>query len=191
MRKKMKQKTILFIALFTSLILFSIINVIADDQIRPAPQTDSRGVGEQIRPANQQNLPSDGNGEYQPTQGSGYSSSKYSSRYDINLTTEISNTGVNGSSNATANASFVLNTKKNTMNYTIESSDLSSNETSAEIEINDTTPILYNLPIGEIKKGMISFAKEIEEYILEGKAWIKIKSFLFPNGELIGQIKIV
>jgi len=191
-----QNKLYLISLFFAAILVISIIGVIADDQIRPAPQTESRGIGEQIRPANQQSLPTDGNGGYSPSEGSSYSSSdKPLSYYDVTMNAELNNAGVNNTSNATGNASFVLNTKENTLNYDIEYSNLSSNETSAEIIVTDVIvndmPVSYTLSLGEIKRGVISFAKEVESYILEGKALIKIRSLLFPEGEFSGQIRII
>lgn len=192
----MKQKLIYLTAIFfASILILLIIGVIADDQIRPAPQTESRGVGEQIRPANQQSLPSDGNGNYHPTEGSSYSSSVYVAPPVVNivkLNATLNGTNINSTSNVTGNASFVLNKTSNTLSYSMEFNNLSSNETSAEITIpglliqNQT--VSYPLQLGNIKNGIITFVQEVENYLLEGKALIRIRSLLFPNGEIGGQI---
>ena len=192
----MKQKLIYLTAIFfASIMLLSIVGVIADDQIRPAPQTGSRGVGEQIRPANQQSLPSDGNGNYHPTEGSSYSSSVYVAppvTDIVKLNATLNGTNINSTSNVTGNSSFVLNKTSNTLSYSIEFNNLSSNETSAEITVpglliqNQT--ISYPLQLGNIKNGIISFMQEVESYLLEGKALVKIRSLLFPDGEIGGQI---
>ena len=195
----MKQKTIYLTAVFfAAILLFSIIGIMADDQIRPAPQTDSRGVGEQIRPANQQNLPSDGNGNYQPSEGSTYSSSAYHAPPVVDtakLNATLNSTDLNTTSNATGNASFVLNKTSNTLTYNITYSGLSSNETGAEIDVPglmiDNQTVSYQLPLGEIKQGVISFVQDVQSYILNGNALVKIKSILFPDGEVSGYIKLI
>jgi hypothetical protein len=62
--------TIVVISILIVLTLMS--SVIAyTEQIKPAPQQDGRGVGEQIRPANQMDLSTG----YSPSEGSSYSSS--------------------------------------------------------------------------------------------------------------------
>lgn len=195
----MKSKIIsLMIIVFVSMLVFSIIEVISAEQIRPAPQTESRGVNEQIRPANQQNLPSDGNGNYHATEGSSYSSSIYKAPIvsdSVKLTASLNGSNINSTSNAVGNASLVLNKTSNTLSYDLTYSDLNSNESGAEIIIpgllfeNNTAS--YSLQLGEIKKGIISFMQEAESYLLEGKALIKIRSLLFPNGEIGGEIKII
>ena len=195
----MRQKLIYLTAIiFTAILLFSIIGVIADDQIRPAPQTDSRGVGEQIRPANQQNLPSDGNGNYQPTEGSSYSSSIHKAPPildTVKLNATLNNTDLNTTSNASGSGDFLLNETDNTLSYNISYSDLSSNETGAEIDVPgimiDNQTVSYQLPLGEIKQGVISFVQELQSYILNGNALVKIRSFLFPEGEISGYIRII
>lgn len=192
----MRQKTIYLTAvIFSAMLLFTIFGVIADDQIRPAPQTDSRGVGEQIRPANQQNLPSDGNGNYQPSEGSSYSSSVHNEPVindTVKMKAVLNNTNL---TNATGTGDFLLNKTANTLSYNISYSGLSSNETGAELDveglmINNQT-VSYQLPLGEIKQGVISFVQEVQDYILNGNALVKIKSLLFPDGELSGYIKII
>ncbi len=187
--------------IFTALITFSILGVIADNQIRPAPQTDSRGVGEQIRPANQQALPSNGNGNYNPSEGSSYSSSVYHAPPVANivkLNATLNGTNVNSTSNATGNASFVLNKTSNTLNYNLTYDGLSSNATGAEIVIPDllvndsnNNTVAYNIQLGNLQSGIISILQNIESYILEGKALVKIRSLLFPAGEISGQIRII
>jgi hypothetical protein len=195
----MKQKTIYLTALFiAAIVLFSIIGVMADDQIRPAPQTDSRGTGDQIRPANQQTLPTDGNGGYTPSEGSSYSSSEYHAPPvvdTVNMHAELNNTDLNTTSNATGTGQFVLNTTSNTLSYDVTYSNLSSNETGAEITVpgvivNNET-VSYQLPFGDIKTGVISFLEEVKTFFLNGNALVKIKSLLFPDGEVSGYIKII
>lgn len=195
----MRQKTIYLTAMFfAAMLLFSIIGIIAADQVRPAPQTDSRGTGEQIRPANQQNLPSDGNGGYSPSQGSSYSSSVYHEppvSDTMKLNSTLNNTDLNTTSNATGKGDFLLNKTANTLSYNITYSGLSSNETGAEITvpglmINNQT-VSFPLPLGELKQGVISFVQELQSYILNGNALVKIRSLLFPDGEISSYIKII
>ena len=196
----MKSKMIYFVAIFlTALVLFSIIGVMAADQIRPAPQTDSRGNGEQIRPINQQNLPSDGNGGYSPSEGSSYSSSVHHEppvSNDVKLQATLNSTDLNTTSNATGNASLTLDTTTNELSYDITYSGLSSNETGAELDVPgliiENQTVSYQLSLGEVKQGIISLANDVKDYILSGgNALIKIKSMLFPEGEVSGYIKII
>jgi hypothetical protein len=59
--------------LITMLLVLSVIGTIsASEKITPATTLNNRGVGIQIRPANQMNLPLTGNGGYTPFQGSSY-----------------------------------------------------------------------------------------------------------------------
>lgn len=190
----MKYK-ILLITITLSLILLSIVGIIADDQIRPASQTDSRGVGEQIRPANQQNLPSDGNGNYYSTEGSSYRSSVYvepPAVTTVKLNATLNGTNLNTTSNVTGNATFVLNKTSNTLSYSIELNNLSSNETFSDISIPglliENQTVSYPLELGNMKNGVISFINEVENYIIEGKAFVKIRSLFFPDGEIGGKI---
>ena len=195
----MKSKMIYLAAVFfTALLLFSIIGVIAADQIRPAPQTDSRGDGVQIRPANQGNLPSDGNGGYVPSEGSSYSSSVSHAPVDntVKLQAILNSTDLNTTSNTTGNASLTLDTATGDLSYNITYSDLSSNETGAELDVPglivDNQTVSYQLPLGEVKQGIINLANDVKDYILSGgNALIKIKSMLFPEGEMSGYIKII
>ncbi len=195
----MKQKTIYSTAMIlAAMLLLSIIGVIADNQIRPAPQTDSRGTGEQIRPANQQNLPSDGNGGYTPSEGSSYSSSIHQTPPvvdTVKLNATLNGTNINSTSNATGTGDFVLNKTANTLDYNITYIGLSSNETGAEIDvqglITNNQTVSFLLPLGEIKQGVISFVQEVENYILDGNVLVKIKSLLFPDGEISGYIKMI
>lgn len=183
---------------FACMLILSIIGMIAAEQIRPAPQTESRGLDEQIRPANQQDLPSNGNGNYNPSEGSSYSSSIQKAPLvsdSVKLTANLNASNINSTSNATGTASFVLNKTSNTMSYNITYTGLSSNETSADITIpgvliqNNTVSL--PLQLGHVRNGIISFVQEIENYLLNGSALIKIRSLLFPNGEIGAQIRII
>ncbi len=196
----MKSKIAYLIILFVMFVfIFLIVNVIATEQVRPAPQTESRGVGEQIRPANQQGLPSDGNGNYHSSEGSStYSSSIQTTppvSDSVKLTATLNGSNINSTSNATGFASFALNKTSNTLRFNLTFGNLSSNQSGAEITVpglliqNNT--VSYPLQLGQIQNGIISFIQEVESYLLEGKAIIKIRSLLFPNGEIGGQIKII
>lgn len=189
-------KKLIITVFFTLMLLFSIIAVIAADQIRPAPQTESRGVGEQIRPANQQNLPSDGNGNYQPTEGSSYSSLIYQAvNNTLKMRAVLNSNLTNATSNATGTGDFVINKTSNKLSYNITYSNLSSNETGAEIVISNLTmnnqTVSFPLALGNIKQGVVSFVEEVQSYIINGKALVKIRSLLFPDGEISGQIRVV
>ena len=195
-QKKMVQKKVYLILIAFTLLLIGFIMqvVIAEktntaEQIRPAPQTESRGVGEQIRPANQQNLPSNGNGGYTPTQGSDYSSSI--GNKNVILKSDIK--PVVNTSNASGAASFILNDDKKTLSYNINYSRLSSNETGSDISINEenNTRVLFEFPLGNIKKGILSYVNSIENLLTSGNAYLRIKSLLFSNGELISKINAV
>jgi len=196
----MKQKTIYLTAIiFAAILLFSVIRVIAADQIRPAPQTESRGVGEQIRPANQQNLPTEGNGDYHPSEGSSYSSSVSHAPPVVNtveLNATLNNTDLNTTSNATGTGDFVLNTDSNELSYNIDYSNLSSNETGAELDFpglnsEDNQTVSYILPLGELKQGILNLAEDAKNLLLNNGAIVKIRSMLFPDGEVSGYIRII
>jgi hypothetical protein len=197
-----KLKSILTAVIFILLITLSIIGVLAQEQIRPAPQTEGRGVGEQIRPANQQSLPSDGNGNYHPSEGSSYSSSEHSSPPPVSdtvrLTSNINGSNINSSSNSTGSASFVLNKTSDTLSFDINYNDFSSNVTGSEIIIPDlminnsnNSTVPYSIDLGVLKSGIVSFLEQAKSYILEGKAILKIRSILFPDGEIGGSIRII
>ncbi len=196
----MKSKPIcLIVVLFTALLLFSIMGITAIEQIRPAPQTESRGVDEQIRPINQQGLPSDGNGNYHPAEGSGYSSSVYtpppvvSDR--VKMKAVLNSNLTNTTSNATGTGNFVVNKTSNTLSYNITYNGLSSNETLSDMSVPglvvNNQSVSFPLPSGEIKQGVINYIQNIESYLLEGKLLVKIRSLLFPNGEISGELKII
>ena len=70
----MTHKKLLLVSVIVVLISITVLSTVMAEQLRPANQIANRGVGVQIRPANQQNLPSTGNGGYIPSQGSKYSS---------------------------------------------------------------------------------------------------------------------
>ena len=193
----MRRSLIFFIALLFFLIVISLITSM--DVIRPANQIEDRGVGVQIRPANQINQPSDGNGGYKPTQGSSYSSRTSDSddsedENNINLKSVINGTNEVNSTESAANGTglFILNEDENTLTYSINYEGLSSNETGAHIHgpavEGENIPILYNLPLGLFKSGTINYNEEEESDILSGLWYVNIHSLLFPEGEIIGQI---
>lgn len=178
--------------------LSAFVLISATEQIRPAPQTESRGEGVQIRPANQQNLPANGNGNYNPTEGSSYSSSVYIAPpvvSTVKLNASLNNNLTNVSTNATGKGNFILNKTANSLSYNITYYNLSSNETGTEIFVPgiliNNQSVSYSLPIGEIKSGIIFFAKEVKELILNQNSILRIKSLFFPNGEISGEIRII
>ena len=60
--------------ILTVFIISLLVAALIGFQIVPATQLDDRGVGIQLRPANQLGLSSFGNGDYNPYEGSSYSS---------------------------------------------------------------------------------------------------------------------
>jgi len=193
------KKEVYFTIVFMLIALLTLSTIIAED-IRPANQREDNGIGVQVRPANQMNLPSNGNGGYVPTQGSSYNSG-----YTVPLSAQLKPinktnlTIVNGTnittekiSNATGNAKFVVNKASNTLSYDVQYSQLSSNETGASINgpalVNQNAATLLFLPLGINKIGIIHYADAIEKYLLSGQTYLNIKSLLFPNGEIRGQI---
>lgn len=164
------------------------------EQIKPAAQTDTRGVGEQIRPASQQDLPSNGNGGYVASQGSSYSSSDKpkpsdSVKFSANLSADL-----NSTSNATGNATFVLNKTSDKMAYNLAYSGLSSNETGAEISIPGLIDSATNQTVAyqlNEKSGAFVILNAIKDYFINNQALVRIKTILFPGGEISGQIRII
>ena len=77
----MKKTDFIIIMLALSLFLILIVGTVSasrldNGQIRPACQTKSRGIGEQIRPANQLHFPLHNHGNFIPKHGSHYKSKK-------------------------------------------------------------------------------------------------------------------
>lgn len=186
------KKEVYFTIVFMLIALLSLSLILAED-IRPANQREDKGTGVQVRPANQMNLPSNGNGGYVPTQGSSYNSG-YTTPLKAELKplkTNITNS-TNLTSNATGNAKFVVDKAANTLSYDVQYSKLSSNETGASINgpatINQNAVALLFLPLGANKVGILHYAEAVEKYLLSSQTYINIKSLLFPNGELRGQI---
>lgn len=188
------KKEVYFTLVFVLIALLSLSLLLAED-IRPANQREDKGTGVQIRPANQIDLPSNGNGGYIPTQGSSYNSgyaptlsSEMKSVSNVNSTINSTNL----TSNATGTAKFVVDKTANTLSYDVQYSQLSSNETEASINgpasINQNAVALLFLPLGSNKLGILHYAEAIEKYLLSSQTYINIKSLLFPNGELRGQI---
>lgn len=160
-----------------------------NDQIRPAAQTDNRGVGEQIRPANQLNQDTG----YSSSEGSRYSSGQVSEKTKIDMKADLlrtTETAGNITSSASGTGSIIVNKRANTLSYDITYQDLSSNETEADIykPFNGTDTVLFSLPLGQHKVGVLSYGQSLELDILNGMSYINIHSILFPNGELKGQI---
>jgi len=186
------KKEVYFAFVFMLIALLTL-SLLAAQDIRPANQREDKGTDVQIRPANQLDLPSNGNGGYVPTQGSSYSSG-YTAQLnsEMNSTAKINSTNLtNMTSNATGTAKFVVDKASNTLSYDVEYKDLSSNETGTTINmqgLNQNAIELLFLPIGMHKVGVVKYVDAIEEYLLNGQTYINIKSLLFPNGELRGQI---
>lgn len=112
----------------------------------------------------------------------------------VNLEAVLSpQTESNRTSGANGTGSFVLDKQNKTLSYNIEYQGLSSNETSASIDadIDNSTQVLFVLPIGNLKIGVFSFNETVQPYILNGNSFVKISSLLFPNGELKGTINII
>ncbi|HOX27056.1 MAG TPA: CHRD domain-containing protein [Candidatus Krumholzibacteria bacterium] len=87
---------------------------------------------------------------------------------------------------------FHVNPETNELKYYIAFSGLGSAETAAHIHgaaLHGTSAgVLYPLPLGNPKIGVINYAEADEQAILTGRTYVNIHSMLYPGGEIRGQI---
>jgi hypothetical protein len=93
---------------------------------------------------------------------------------------------------ATGSANIVIDTGQNTLAYTIAYTGLVAPETAAHIHgfapRGAPAGVLFPLPAGNPKAGVITYAEAQEANILAGLTYINIHSLTFPGGEIRGQI---
>lgn len=88
--------------------------------------------------------------------------------------------------------SFVIDPINNKITYRIVVTNLSSAETAAHIHgpagPGVAGPIMFTLPAGPVKTGVITYAQAQEADILAGKIYVNVHTTNFPGGEVRGQI---
>jgi hypothetical protein len=93
---------------------------------------------------------------------------------------------------ATGEGWFLVDTAANTLTYNITNTALSSAETAAHIHgfapAGVNAGVLYALPAGTPKTGVINYLESEEIGILTGQTYVNIHSASFPGGEIRGQI---
>lgn len=94
---------------------------------------------------------------------------------------------------ATGKAVFFIDTVNKKIHYMISYSGLTGGkEVSAHIhgpaESGANADILFPLPLGEFKTGVVDYQPSQEADILAGKTYVNIHSEKFPDGEMRGQI---
>jgi hypothetical protein len=93
---------------------------------------------------------------------------------------------------ATGSATIVIDTAANTLSYTVAYTGLTAPETAAHIHgfapRGTAAGVLFPLPAGNPKAGVITYAEAQEANILAGLTYINIHSSTFPGGEIRGQI---
>lgn len=95
-------------------------------------------------------------------------------------------------SSATGFACLTLDTAANTLTFHVEFSGLGSPETAAHLHgfapPGTPAPVLYPLPLGNPKTGVIQYLQSEEQSIIAGLSYINIHSTTFQNGEIRGQV---
>jgi len=87
---------------------------------------------------------------------------------------------------------FILYKKQNKLYFRISYLP-NGKETNASIEFNDkkNNQVLFILPNENIKIGVWNYDEEDEKKILSGSTYVKIYTKENPEGEIIGEIKVV
>lgn len=92
---------------------------------------------------------------------------------------------------ATGSASLVLNDDQTELSFHIEYDYLSSPESDAHIHNagpRANGPIVFQLPIGEVKDGVWEIPPAMVAELLAGRLYINIHSDIYISGEIRGQI---
>lgn len=94
--------------------------------------------------------------------------------------------------NAVGNATIEVDPATNELTFNIEFSNLSSSEVAAHIHgfaaVGMEADILYSLPLGSPKMGVIHFTEEQQAGILGGLTYVNIHSSNHDGGEIRGQV---
>lgn len=94
--------------------------------------------------------------------------------------------------NATGLGAFTVNTVANTIHYRITHANLSSAENNAHIHgfspAGAASGVLFSLPLGTPKCGVITFAEGQQANILAGLTYVNIHTVANGGGEIRGQI---
>lgn len=95
-------------------------------------------------------------------------------------------------STATGQGFFLVDTIANTLTYRITYTGFTNVEQAAHIHgfapAGANAGVLYTLPLGATKEGVITYAESEEEGILTGQTYVNVHSDVFPGGEIRGQI---
>ncbi|MFZ3043679.1 MAG: CHRD domain-containing protein [Minisyncoccia bacterium] len=96
-------------------------------------------------------------------------------------------------SGATGSGSFTIDTNANTLSFNITTSGLTGGaEVSASINgpatVGVAAPVLFSLPLGASKIGVWNYPEALEADILAGRTYVNVRTVLFANGEIRGQI---
>lgn len=95
-------------------------------------------------------------------------------------------------SNADGCGAFVIDPINNKITYRIVVTNLSGAETAATIYgpavPGANGPMLFALPLGAVKSGVITYPQSQEDLVLSAKMYVNIATNAFPAGEVRGQI---
>ncbi len=93
---------------------------------------------------------------------------------------------------ASGTGKFIINTKDNTVTYSISFLGLSSAETAAHIHgparPGANAGVLVELPKGNAITGVWTYDESMEMDLLRGRMYVNVHSEKYPNGEIRGQI---
>ena len=93
---------------------------------------------------------------------------------------------------ATGNGTVTMDTATNTLTYNITFTGLSAAETGAHIhgfaDIGADGGVLFSLPAGSPKVGMVTFQENDQADLLAGLSYVNVHSGNNPGGEIRGQV---